>query len=435
MTFWFRALVVGTALGIPLYAWAARGRVYGIFAAVILAIALPGAVVMHERYLALAVSFGPGWLVPLLDAAFFWGLVAAAFHLGSLVTARLRPPVFRYAASIPGMVFVAAGALAGVWLLALVPIRLVLDALDVHVATAALRWLDLVPFAVAVASVATSVRPAQEIVRVVPDAARPDTVTRLPVERYRARARRADRRVPPVLERRPLRIVQITDPHLGPWQPVAKLQRVIADLLRHDPDLVLLTGDFLTMEGSGSRGALAEALTPLRTVSGRAFAVFGNHDHDRGAPDEVHAALTANGVRILMDEEAVVATPAGLVQIVGADYVGKGRREHIQRVLAAHPRRGEHLRLLLLHDPSIFRYIPPGEVDLTLSGHTHGGQLGLVSFGLDWTVLSRTTWPDHGLFGHGSNRLYVHRGTGFYGFPLRIGVPGEASLLEVVLST
>jgi len=190
---------------------------------------------------------------------------------------------------------------------------------------------------------------------------------------------------------------------------------------------VLLTGDFLTMEGSGTRGALTAALAPLRKVHGRAYAVFGNHDHDRGAPAEVHAALTANGVRILMDEEATVETPAGRVQIVGADYVGKGRREHIQRLLQAYPRRADHLRLLLLHDPSIFRHIPPGEVDLTLSGHTHGGQLGLVSFGLDWTVLSRTGWPDHGLFGHGSNRLYVHRGTGFYGFPLRIGVPGEAS--------
>jgi predicted MPP superfamily phosphohydrolase len=55
-----------------------------------------------------------------------------------------------------------------------------------------------------------------------------------------------------------------------------------------------------------------------------------------------------------------------------------------------------------------------------------------VSFGLDWTVLSRTRWPDHGLFGHGTNRLYVHRGMGFYGFPLRIGVPGELSMLELV---
>ena len=67
-----------------------------------------------------------------------------------------------------------------------------------------------------------------------------------------------------------------------------------------------------------------------------------------------------------------------------------------------------------------------------LSGHTHGGQVGLVSLGMDWTVLSRSRWPDHGLFARGRSRLYVHRGTGFYGFPLRVGVPGEASLLEVL---
>jgi len=421
----FRALVVATALGIPLYAWAARGRVYGIFAAVILAIAMPGAVLMHARYLLLA----PSWLQPVLQVAFFWGMLAAGLHLGSLVTAQLRTPTFRWGISIPGMVFIAAGALSGVWALAVVPLQLACDALGIPVGSAVLRWLDLAPFVVAVASVATSLRPAAEIVRVVvPSDASPPVVTRLPIERYRT-----GRAVPPPLARRPLRIVQITDPHLGPWQSVNQLRRVIDDLLRHDPDLVLLTGDFLTMEGSGTRGALTEALAPLQKVRGRAYAVFGNHDHDRGAPDEVHAALTANGVRILMDEAVAIATPAGLVQIVGADYVGKGRRKHIQALLQAHPRRADHLRLLLLHDPSIFRHIPPGEVDLTLSGHTHGGQLGLVSFGLDWTVLTRTGWPDHGLFGHGSNRLYVHRGTGFYGFPLRIGVPGEASLLEVVV--
>ncbi|MDX1650367.1 MAG: phosphodiesterase, partial [Myxococcota bacterium] len=79
-----------------------------------------------------------------------------------------------------------------------------------------------------------------------------------------------------------------------------------------------------------------------------------------------------------------------------------------------------------------FRALPPGEVDLVLSGHTHGGQVGLLSLGVDWTVLRRSRWPDHGLFGLGTSRLYVHRGTGFYGFPLRIGVPGEHSVIEVV---
>ena len=420
----FPALVVVTALGVPLYAWIARGRVYGIFAAVILAVALPGAVVMRGRYLALA----PPALDPWVAAAFVWGLAAAATHLASLVTARLRSAVFRYVVSIPGMVFVAAGALAGVWLLAAVPLRALCDLTGFDLGGTVLRWLDLVPFAVALASVATSLRPADEIVRLTRDDASPAEVSRLPVARYRGHRRR-----PPPLADRPLRIVQIADPHLGPWQPVAKLRRVIDDLLRHDPDLVLLTGDFLTMEGSGSRGALSEALAPLRRVAGRSFAVFGNHDHDRGASHEVEAALIASGVRLLVDDEVHVETAVGPVQIVGADYVGKRRREHIQQLLGACPRRIGSLRLLLLHDPSIFRHIPAGEVDLTLSGHTHGGQLGLVSFGFDWTVLSRSVWPDHGLFGLGSNRLYVHRGTGFYGFPLRIGVPGEASLLEVVV--
>jgi uncharacterized protein len=192
---------------------------------------------------------------------------------------------------------------------------------------------------------------------------------------------------------------------------------------------VLLTGDFLTMEGSGTPGALARALAPLRRAPGRCFAIFGNHDHE--APEEVCAALAENGVTLLVDREAIVETPIGPVQILGADYVSRGRKEHLEALIARYPRRDGHLRLLLLHDPSAFKHLPKGAADLTLSGHTHGGQLGLVSFGFDWTVLSRTAWPDHGLFGHGSNRLYVHRGTGFYGFPLRIGVPGEASLLEV----
>jgi uncharacterized protein len=423
VTWTFRVLVVLTALGVPFYAWVVRGRVYGIFAAVVLAISLPGSVVMEERYRLLAGSE----LAPWVGVAFLWGIVATAVHMGSLVTARLRSETFRHLVSIPGMVFVAAGALAGMWALALVPLQALLGWLGLEIGLATLRWLDLVPFAVAVASVVTSLRPANEVVRVVPRDVHPSKVTRLPVERYRGG------RQPPALSARPLRIVQIADPHLGPWQPVAKLRRVIDDLLDHEPDLVLLTGDFLTMEGSGTQGALTEAFAPLRRVEGRAYAIFGNHDHDRGAPDEVRAALAANGVRLLMDEEVAVTTPAGAVQIVGADYVGRGRRQHIQELLAAHPRRDGHLRLLLLHDPSIFRHIPVGEVDLTLSGHTHGGQLGLVSLGLNWTVLSRTNWPDHGLFGHGSNRLYVHRGTGFYGFPLRIGVPGEASLLEVVV--
>ncbi len=64
-----------------------------------------------------------------------------------------------------------------------------------------------------------------------------------------------------------------------------------------------------------------------------------------------------------------------------------------------------------------------------LDGAIFGDHCSPIS---DTTVLSRSRWPDHGLFARGANRLYVHRGTGFYGFPLRVGVPGELSVLELV---
>ena len=73
-----------------------------------------------------------------------------------------------------------------------------------------------------------------------------------------------------------------------------------------------------------------------------------------------------------------------------------------------------------------------GAADLVLSGHTHGGQVGLLWLGIESTIVSAlTSLPDHGFWGRGSNRLYVHRGTGHYGFPLRVGVPAEYSVLQV----
>jgi len=71
-----------------------------------------------------------------------------------------------------------------------------------------------------------------------------------------------------------------------------------------------------------------------------------------------------------------------------------------------------------------------------LSGHTHGGQVGLVSLGLPWTMMRVfMNAPDHGFWARGSDRLYVHRGTGHYGFPLRLGVPAEESVLFVHAAT
>jgi len=125
------------------------------------------------------------------------------------------------------------------------------------------------------------------------------------------------------------------------------------------------------------------------------------------------------------------------VQIVGLDHRWRNRERHGE-VLRAHPRPvgpdgAAALRVVLLHDPGAFRALPSGEADLVLSGHTHGGHVGLVSLGLDWTAIGVFTgMPDHGWWGQGRDRLYVHRASGHYGFPLRVGVPMEESVLEVV---
>lgn len=415
----FLAVALATGIGIPLYAWRERGRTYAIFSAVMLALSVPGAVALEWRL----ADWVPAPYAPWVSGAFAALMLATGIQLAHLVHARLRGGPYRLLVSIPGQAFVALGFLSGLWLLALLPLRAGLAGLGWDGAQAALRWLDLAPLALCLGSVGTSLRLSPEVVRVHLGEAGPSELRRLPVERHRRRAARP-------LAEPALRIVQIADPHLGPWQSVRQLQRTLEGLLAQRPDLVLLTGDFLTMEGRGSPGALARAFEPLRALEGRCFSILGNHDHE--APDEVRHALESNRIDLLVDEERLVETPVGALQLVGADYRGRERREHIRALLERFPRRADHLRMLLLHDPRTFHHVPPGDVDLTLSGHTHGGQVGLVSAGLDWTVLSRSRWPDHGLFGHGRGRLYVHRGTGFYGFPLRIGVPGEASVLEVV---
>lgn len=414
----FPALAVVVWIGVPTYAAIARGRFYAIFSAVLLTFALPAALILHAR-LRLVV---PDALTTPIDLAFAYSMAAAGVQFAHLVRARMRTSLFRWAISVPGQTFIAAGMLAGPWLLVLLPFRLAFDVFGWTGILDAWTVVEALPLAVALASILTSVVTRPETVRFEISDQGPEHMRRIPVERIHGG-------VPAPPERRPLRIVQLTDTHLGPWQSVARLRSRVEDLVGRDPDLVALTGDFLTMESMGSPGCLEEALAPLRPIADRCVAIFGNHDHE--APDHVIAAMSTLGIRLLIDDETTLATAVGPVQVVGADFVGRGHREHLGDLLARHPRRAGHLRLLLLHDPVGFHALPEDDVDLVLSGHTHGGQVGLVSLGLDWTVLSRSRWPDQGLFARGRSRLYVHRGTGFYGFPLRVGVPPEHSVLEV----
>ena len=420
----FPLLAFGIWIAVPVYAATARGRLYAAFAFGVLTLSIPGAMILHGRITDFA---GDAARAP-LDALFAYSMAAAGVQLAHLVRAKMRTPLFRALVSVPGQTFIAGGALAGPWLLLLLPFRLLLEFIGHPPSLGVLIAVEALPLLVAILSIATSLATRPETVRFQLAADGPEAFTRIPVERHPG-----SQPPPAPLGPRPLRLVQLTDTHLGPWQSVDRLRGVVADLVARDPDLIALTGDFLTMESMGSPGCLEEALRPLGPVADRCVAIFGNHDHE--APEQVHSAMQKLGIPVLIDAELCLTTPAGPVQIVGSDFVRGGHAEHLETLLSRFPRRPDHTRLLLLHDPVGFHSLPADDVDLVLSGHTHGGQVGLVSLGLDWTALTPTRWPDQGLFAKGRSRLYVHRGTGFYGFPLRVGVPAEFSVLEISPAT
>lgn len=368
---------------------AARGGPYATFLGVLLGIHT----LASRGSFALA---GPAWPLALyLQATVF-------VHFALLIRPRLRGALYRALVSVPASWFVAAVFLSVPW--------------SVARGLGFAPWGAWIPYALALAGLIDSLWAAEDERHLWLDGAHVPSLRRHHAEG--------------APDARPLRIVQITDPHLGPFMSVAGLQAICARAVARDPDLVLLTGDLLTMESQRDPAWLAAALAPLKAIEGRCFACLGNHDHEALAT--VESALAVNGVKLLVDDMTVAQTPVGPVEILGFDFVWRERAAHLRAVCGRFPRAEGVPRVAMLHDPGAFQHLPAGSADLVLSGHTHGGQVGLLRLGLRGTVVSAlSAVPDHGPWALGTARLYVHRGTGHYGFPLRVGVPAERSLLHV----
>lgn len=391
MSLVFTVVSIACAITIVLLARRFRGAFFARFATVILTIHTLSSIALFDHV-------GPWW--PL----FAYLQLTTYVHFATLIWARMRPLPWRLLVSVPAHAFTASIFFAVPWAIA---------------ATAGFEPKGLaLPFVIGAFGLLEAFLPRQRDVHV-------DLTEQRPAIDGLSRARPAAKSTA-----RPLKIVQITDPHLGPFMSASRLARICERAVAREPDFIVITGDIVTMESQRSSDPIAEAFAPLKQMEGRVFACLGNHDYE--ALDVVKEGLARAGVRLLVDEEATIETEAGAVQVVGMDFVWRDRKAHLSSVVERIPRREDHLRVVLLHDPSAFAALPENEGDLVLSGHTHGGQLGLVSFGLPVTFLSVfTKIPDHGLWGRGRDRLYVHRGTGHYGFPLRVGVPREESLLLV----
>jgi predicted MPP superfamily phosphohydrolase len=371
-----------------------RGRTFATFMAVILGIFTAVALGMRPQL----TMFEP--LPVYLQAAVY-------VHFLSYQRPRLRGVVWRFLISIPASFYAAGTLLAWPWALCQ--------------AFGYTLPLGYAPYVFALIGVVESFFTAETVRDLVLDMADAGQLRRYPLGRVQQSGGEPAR---------PLTMVQITDPHLGPFMSVSRLARICQRAVERNPHLIFLTGDLLTVESNREPDALLHALAPLAAARGRVYACLGNHDHE--APHVVRRALDAHGVRLLVDEAEVIDTTIGRVQILGIDFYFRGRKQLMAKVFEANPRPEGALRIVLLHDPGAFARVPHGEGDLVLSGHTHGGQVGLVTFGLPWTLVSLVTkLPDHGFWARGKDRLYVHRGTGHYGFPLRVGVPAEQSLIRI----
>jgi predicted MPP superfamily phosphohydrolase len=390
----FSLATLAAYLSVMLVTWRERGRFFAMFSGVALGIFTLIVLLMQDQ------------LRLLLFVARDYLVASVYLHFLLLVWPRIRPWPIRVLINYPASFFFAGTLL--VWPVAI--------AVGFGIAP---HWM-LVPYGFALLGLLESLWTPETVRDVVLDGADAGELRRYPLNQGTAKAKDN-----PVLQ-----IVQITDPHIGTFMSIKRLRRICERAVERNPDLILLTGDFLTIESNREQYALDEALAPLSAARGKVYACLGNHDHE--APHHVKRALALHGVRLLIDEATEADTPIGRVQLLGFDFHFRGRENLMAEVCARFPRPRGMLRIVMLHDPGAFKRLPEGQGDLVLSGHTHGGQVGLVSFGLPWTFVSAvTSIPDHGMWARGRDRLYVHRGTGHYGFPLRIGVPAEQSMLRV----
>jgi predicted MPP superfamily phosphohydrolase len=225
-----------------------------------------------------------------------------------------------------------------------------------------------------------------------------------------------------------LKVAHLSDIHVGGAMDLDRLLRVAELTNQCRPDLVLHTGDFLTHRPGDFDRPLYEALAQIRAPHGQ-WACLGNHDYDNAPRFE--RRLRECGVMTLRNARTTLAIGGTDLEIAGLEFVfdRPDRRAVFRQVMARWGRTGTP-RLLLNHDPSTFEQLPGGCADLVLSGHTHGGHVGLqlgASHAL--TVVGLAGIPDQGFFRRGDMHLYVTRCVGFYGYPIRIGIPPEIALL------
>ena len=231
--------------------------------------------------------------------------------------------------------------------------------------------------------------------------------------------------LPPELEG--FRIVQITDIHVSPTFRRASVEEIVAVVNTLDADIVVLTGDLV----DGSVDQLGYDVAPLKQISSGSgnFFVTGNHEYYSGVIEWIEEVKRL-GFTVLLNEHVVITRGQARLLLAGVtDYRGgnflPSHRSDPQKALNGALQ--ADAKILLAHQPkNIFDAAQAG-YDLQISGHTHGGQF------FPWNLLVGFVQPYvSGLHIHQNTRIYVSRGTGYWGPPVRVGSPSEITLIKLV---
>ena len=221
----------------------------------------------------------------------------------------------------------------------------------------------------------------------------------------------------------PLRVLLLSDIHTGIFLKHEVLAEIVASLMKLEPDLVAVAGDIVTGRASDLDGFLV-ALAPLAQAPLGAWYCHGNHDYFGGDAGEVRKRMRSIGITVLRNEAVLLKHGKGKFVLGGIDDLILGVPDW-ERLGSEHG----PAHLLLAHHPDFFYEAEAQGVALTLSGHTHGGQIRFP--GGRPLVRQSKFCLDEGAFVYKSSVLVVSRGLGTVGLPWRWGADPEAVLIEI----
>lgn len=209
-------------------------------------------------------------------------------------------------------------------------------------------------------------------------------------------------------------LVQISDVHLGSRSPKF-LPRIIERIQPLSPDLLLITGDFIDMNG------ITEAdLNPFQKLECPVYFIIGNHERYINL-DEVLTTIANSGINILRNRSEQWHE----LQLIGIDDAE--RKDKVKRELPSIERRQELYQILMYHRPDGFAFAAEQQIDLMLCGHTHNGQIIPFNF-----LVKRVFKRIHGLYSLAGKHLYVSPGTGTWGPVMRLGSKNEITQIALI---